>query len=383
MIKRYQDKNITNIWSEDIVTKRWLILETMVLEGWEKQNLISLNTLNELKDGLKINIERWKEIEKETKHEFVAFLQMLEENFTNKNVSKWIHYGLTSSDILDSGTSIGLTLTLEYISELLFDFQKILLDLKDKNNSLDFIGRTHGQYAEVQKFSFVIDRWYSELKRCIIRLNNTIEKVSIIKLSGPIGNNNIIPKELEKYVALRLKFKVAENSSQIISRDIYADYFYSLAMIASLLEKIATYIRLLSLSGINELNEGFLDNQIGSSAMPHKKNPILCENVCGLSRMIKSYLITAIDNNNSWLERDMSHSSIERITIEDAAHLTSHSIKNMIKIINNLNIDKHQIQKNINQNLTKLNSHKNMLEVIRNENISRKDAHKKIMEEVY
>ena len=375
MINRYHDLNIKSIWSEDSITNKWMKLELLCLEGWSKFNLISESELEIIKSNIKIDINRWKDIENETKHEFAAFIQMLEETIPN-SLGKWLHYGLTSSDILDSASSLCLKETLEYISTLLYNLDKKLNNLIDNNLHTEFCGRTHGQVAEIQEFSQLIFRWKAELKRCIERVNLTIEKVSVIKLSGPVGNYTNIPQEIEFYVANKLELKQAKFSSQIISRDIFADYFYSLAMVASLLEKIATYIRLLSMSGINEFNENFSSGQIGSSAMPHKKNPIICENICGLSRMIKSYLITAIDNNNSWLERDMSHSSIERITFVDSAHLTAHSIKNLTKVLDNLYINKVEIQKNINQNLTKLNSHKNMLDIIKNNNISRKDAHK-------
>lgn len=383
MINRYQNNEITKIWSTEAITNRWLKLELFVLEGWYKSGLIPVKDFEFIKENIKIDLVRWKEIEQTSKHEFASFIRMLEEQIPN-NIGKWIHYGLTSSDILDSATSIGIIDTINYISNLLIIFEKKLLDIRDDNKNLFFCGRTHGQIAEEQKFSDLVNRWLSELKRSKTRLNNAYDQISVIKLSGPVGNYTVITKEIEKFVCMKLgdNYSVADNSSQIISRDIFVEYFYAIAMIASCLEKIATYIRLLSLSGIDEIHEGFSNNQIGSSAMPHKKNPIICENICGLSRMIKSYLITAIDNNNSWLERDMSHSSIERITIEDSAHLICHSINNIINVFSNLQINKLQMQNNVNRNLRKLQSHKRMLEFIKLNDISRKEAHEKIMNEM-
>lgn len=378
MIDRYQDNNINNIWSQESIASKWLQLELLVLEGWHKHNLVSLSEFEKIKNNVQIDLKRWKEIESETKHEFTAFLHMLEESI-NDNSSKWIHFGLTSSDILDSATSIGLHQTLDYIGNiLLLDFQKSLNRIKTSHGNIELCGRTHGQIAEKQFFGDVLDRWLSELRRCQARLYAAQENISILKLSGPVGNYSTITKDIEKFVCLKLGFEPAINSSQIISRDIFADYFYSITMLASLLEKIATYIRLLSLSGIDELHEGFSNNQVGSSAMPHKRNPILCENICGISRMIKSYLITAIDNNNSWLERDMSHSSIERITIPDTAHLISHGIKTMINILNNLIVNSDNMKTHCDQNINRLQSHTNMLDAIKNKNTTRKVAHESI-----
>jgi adenylosuccinate lyase len=378
MIPRYQDKNIEQIWSIENTTKKWLLIEMLVLEGWVKSGKISQKEFDYIKENIHINIDRWQEIEKETKHEFASFVKMLEETVNHKS-SKWIHFGLTSSDVLDSVLMMHINETIRYISNILSDLFKTIDEKERLYGETEYCGRTHGKVAEKQSISDLLNRWRCELKRCLNRLNITEENLKIIKISGPVGNYSTITREIEFFVANKIGFKPALGSSQIISRDFIADYFYSLAMIASFLEKCATTIRILSMDGINEMYENFSKKQIGSSSMPHKRNPILSENISGLSRLIKSYLITAIDNNNSWLERDISHSSVERVIIQDVAHLTGHSIKNLIYVIENLIISSDNMLKNCNIFANELKSHTTLLnEITTPDSLSRFNLHEKI-----
>ncbi|MAH43879.1 hypothetical protein CL614_09245 [archaeon] len=376
MIPRYKIEEIHNIWSTDNKLKTWLKVELAHLESLTTDIIsptITKEELDVIKDNIKIDKNRWKEIEAETRHDFQAFVQMLEESIPS-NSGRWIHYGLTSSDIIDTSLVLlckeSLEVVKKYCAELIFYIDKIL---KSKKVHSAILSRTHGKAAEVQTYCDVIQRWLSQLRRGYDSIVLTEKSMKYGKLSGPSGNNNTNSVECE-IIALNSLGLHITHCSQIIPRDLFLDYFYSMLKVILAVEKIAYDIRIYSLDGINEMSEPFRKGQKGSSSMPHKKNPILSENICGLARMYKSYFYIAIENCLTLLERDISHSASERIIFKDAAHITCFVLKRLTSIIKNINLNTESSQNNVNKFKKEVKSQDVMNEnILRGE--SRKNSH--------
>jgi len=298
---------------------------------------------------------------------------MLEESIPD-NSGRWIHYGLTSSDILDTSLVLlckeSLSVIEKYCSELLYTMNQLL---KDENAQKQILARTHGKAAEIQTYKDVYNRWISSLRRGYDSLRLAKTQLKYGKLSGPTGNHttNCLMNEAN---ALRTLELYPMTCSQIIPRDIFLDYFYAILKVVLVVEKIAYDIRIYSIDGVNEMSEPFRKGQKGSSAMPHKKNPILTENICGLTRLYKSYMNTAIENCLTLLERDISHSSSERIIFKDAAHIACFTMKRLNAVIKDLNVNAETAAKNINEFNHMTSSQESMNRRIK-EGHSRKDSH--------
>jgi adenylosuccinate lyase len=338
MIPRYKVQEIHDIWKTENKLNTWLKVELAHLEsqiGNITNPTITRDEFNVIKENVNINIDRWKEIESETHHDVQAFVQMIEESIPDDS-GRWLHYGLTSSDIIDTSLSLmckeSLQVVLNYASGLIFHLSKRLKSEESKNRIL---ARTHGKAAEIQTYYDVIYRWLHLLRKGYDDVTSVKNKISLGKLSGATGNYkfNSIQCEYNALEYLGLKPVV---SSQIIPRQHYLDYFYGILQLILAIEKIAYDIRIYSLDGINEMAEPFRDKQKGSSAMPHKKNPILTENICGLTRLYKSYFNTAIENCTTLLERDISHSSSERIIFKDSAHIACFTMQRLEYVIKNM-----------------------------------------------
>ena len=382
MIPRYKNSHINNIWSTNSTLERWKNIELAHVSSLVNEGLVKEEEFNLIKSRIKINIDLWRKIESTTKHDLQAFVQMLEESINNKS-ARWIHYGLTSSDIIDTSLSIACVKTLSYASELVLKcLDTIKLLATDKNNISTFIlGRTHGKAAEKYSLSILFNRWHALLSESNDKCIEAIKSCSVGKLSGPCGNNSTVSKKAETIALYNLGLKSSSASSQIISRQIYLDYFYALLKCALSFEKIANDIRHYSIEGIDEMSEGFVQGQKGSSAMPHKKNPIKCENLLGLSRMCKSYFQVAVDNCNTLWERDISNSGPERIIFKDMAHLACFGLTRIESILFNLQINYAQIEKNISKVEDKINSQKIMNNFIR-EGYSRAESHDKVQQKI-
>lgn len=376
MIPRYKIEEIHKIWSTDNKLKTWLKVELAHLDAIASDIIhptITDDELKEIKDNVAINISRWKEIETETRHDLQAFVQMLEESIPN-NSGRWIHYGLTSSDVIDTSLVLlckeSLHVVKKYCADLIVYMNKVL---KSESAYSNILSRTHGKAAEVQTYRHVILRWLSQLRRGYDSITAAEKNLKYGKLSGPSGNNNINTLQCEK-AGLSILGLSATNCSQIIPRDVFLDYFYSMLKVVLAVEKIAYDIRIYSIDGINEMSEPFWEGQKGSSSMPHKKNPVLAENICGLTRMYKSYFTIAIENCLTLLERDISHSAPERIIFKDAAHITCFVLKRLANIIKNINLNTDSAQYNIDKFNEEVKSQDTM-----NENIlkgeSRKNSH--------
>ena len=376
MIPRYKVQEIHDIWKTDNKLNTWLKVELAhlgALLGNITEKTITEEEYNNILANTSINVDRWKEIEEETRHDVQAFVQMLEESIPD-NSGRWIHYGLTSSDILDTSLVLmckdSLSVIENYCSTLLFNMNKLLKSEVSKN---EILSRTHGKAAEIQTYREVFIRWISGLRRGYDALRLAKTQLKYGKLSGPSGNNttNSLVNETNALRSLEL---YPTTCSQIIPRDIFLDYFYAILKIVLAVEKIAYDIRIYSIDGVNEMSEPFRKGQKGSSAMPHKKNPILTENICGLARLYKSYMQTAIENCLTLLERDISHSSSERIIFKDAAHIACFTMKRLNTVIKDLNVNGDIALKNINSFKEMINSQEEMNNQIKN-GISRKNSH--------
>ena len=349
MIERYSRKELTDIWSEENKYKIWLDVEIAAAQAMEKLGQIPKGVSSTIKKKARINVKRIHQIENQVKHDVIAFLTSITEKAGIK--ARYLHLGMTSSDVVDTSFNIQLAQSGKII---LKDIDRILKVLKKQARKYKFtpcIGRSHGIHAEPITFGLKLASYYEEFKRNRKRLVNAIDEISTCAISGAVGTFANVNPNVEKHVAKKLGLKAEPISTQIIPRDRHAFYFSILAIIAGSIERIAIEIRHLQRSEVYELQEFFSKNQKGSSAMPHKKNPILSENLTGLSRMVRSSVIPALENIALWHERDISHSSVERnigpdanITLDFALVRLTNILDNMIvypkKMLENLNFTK-------------------------------------------
>ena len=349
MISRYSRKELVNIWSEENKYKIWLSVEVAAAEAMEKFKIIPKGVASIVKKKGKIKVNRIHQIETKVKHDVIAFLTSITEQAGIK--ARYLHQGMTSSDVLDTSFNIQL---IQSGKILVNDIDKILSILKKKAKKYKMtpcIGRSHGIHAEPLTFGLKLASFYEEFKRNRKRLVSAIDEVSTCAISGAVGTFANVDPRVEIYVAKKLKMKVEPISTQIIPRDRHAYYFSILGIIAGSIERVSTEIRHLQRSEVYELQEYFSNEQKGSSAMPHKKNPILSENLTGLARMVRSYVVPALENIALWHERDISHSSVERnigpdanVTLDFALIRLANILDKMIiypkNMINNLNLTK-------------------------------------------
>jgi len=349
MIKRYSRKELTDIWSEENKYKIWLDVEIAAAQAMENLGQIPRGVSSIVRKKAKINVKRIHQIESHVKHDVIAFLTSVTEKAGIK--ARYLHQGMTSSDVVDTSFNIQLVQSGKII---LKDLDQILKVLKKKAQKYKFtpcIGRSHGIHAEPVTFGLKLASFYEEFKRNKKRLTDAVNEVSTCAISGAVGTYANINPNVEKHVAKKLNLKVEPISTQVIPRDRHAFYFSVLGIIAGSIERVATEIRHLQRTEVYELQEYFSKNQKGSSAMPHKKNPILSENLTGLARMVRSAVIPALENIALWHERDISHSSVERnigpdanITLDFALTRLTNILDNMIvypkKMVENLNITK-------------------------------------------
>jgi adenylosuccinate lyase len=316
VITRYSREIMTKIWSPENRYQKWLDIEILACEAMAKLGKIPKSALKNIKENVSIKVERIDEIEKTTKHDVIAFLTSLTEKVGEDG--RFIHMGLTSSDVLDTALAVQLKESAEILLE---DIDRLLIVLKRRafeNKNTLMIGRSHGIHAEPITFGLKMALWYQEMQRNRRRLVRAKESVSFGKISGAVGTFSFIDPFVEEYVCGKLGLKPAPVSSQIVQRDRHAEFFTTLAIIASSLDKFAQEIRLLQRTEVREAEEYFSPGQKGSSAMPHKRNPVLSENLSGLARLVRSYAIASLEDIALWHERDISHSSVERVIGPDA-----------------------------------------------------------------
>ncbi len=346
MISRYSRKELVSIWSEENKYQIWLDVEIAAAEAMEKYKIIPKGVASIVKRKSKIKVKRIHDIEAKVKHDVIAFLTSITEQAGIK--ARYLHQGMTSSDVLDTTLNIQL---IQSGNILLKDIDKILSVLKKqakKYKMTPCIGRSHGIHAEPITFGLKLASFYEEFKRNKSRLRDAIENISTCAISGAVGTFANIDPRIETYVAKKLKLKPEPISTQIIPRDRHAHYFSVLGIIAGSIERISTEIRHLQRSEVYELQEFFSKDQKGSSAMPHKKNPILSENLTGLARMVRSYVIPALENISLWHERDISHSSVERNIGPDANVTLDFALVRLAGILERMIVYPKRMEKNLN-----------------------------------
>lgn len=346
MIERYSLPGIKNIWSDDNKFSIWLKIELFACEANSKLGVIPAKSLNNIKKKAEFSIDRINKLEEKVKHDVIAFLTNVAE-YVGED-SRFIHYGMTSSDVLDTSLSVQMKDAGESILKQLLNLKKILGSKAKKYKSLYMVGRTHGVHAETITLGLKFALWYEEVNRGIERLKRAIDTISVGKISGAVGTYEHIDPFVEKYVCQKLGLKAANVSTQIIQRDRHAEYLTTLAIIGSSLDKFASEIRHLQRTEVLELEEPFSSGQKGSSAMPHKKNPILCERICGLARVLRGNSLVAMENVNLWHERDISHSSAERIIIPDSTMILYYMLVKFSEVLEGLAVNKDNILRNLN-----------------------------------
>jgi adenylosuccinate lyase len=330
MIERYEHPVVLKIWNEQSKFDRWTAVEKAACSVLYERGEITDEEYSSIRAANSPNEMRIKEIERTTDHDVVAFIRALSENI--EVGSQYVHKGLTSSDVCDTAQAIAIVNTLKHLISGLGDFNNLRLKpLAHRHKNTLCIGRTHGIHAEITTFGIRVAGWYAEIERNIGRLKVLIESLSHGKLSGAVGTYSQNDPEFELEVLTRLGLKVEKISTQIVPRDRHAELINGLSLLGSAFERIALEIRSLQRTEIRELEEGFKDGQTGSSAMPHKRNPISSEKICGLARLLRGYMVTANENIALWHDRDISHSSVERIIIPDSFHLVFH----MLEILSN------------------------------------------------
>ncbi|MFL2510274.1 MAG: adenylosuccinate lyase [Alphaproteobacteria bacterium] len=372
MIPRYNRPIIQSIWSDENKFKIWTEIECLIAEKLSELGEIPNKAAEDIRKKAKFNIDEIKEIEKETKHDVVAYINNVS-TYIGEN-SKYFHFGVTSSDIIDTGFSYQLKQTAEIITEQL---KKLINNLKQKSIEHKYtfmIGRSHGVHAEQISFGLKMGSFYFEFLRNLKRLKIAKEEISICSISGPVGTYNSIDPKIEEHVAKKLNLKTEDISTQVIPRDRHAFYFSTLGIIASSIERLVIEIRHLQRTEILEVEEFFSSGQKGSSAMPHKRNPILSENLTGLARYIRSATVPAMENIALWHERDISHSSVERILAPDINIAMDFALNRLSNIIENLVVYPENMEKNLNS-LGGLHKSQDILKALIKKGLSRQDAY--------
>ncbi|MEJ5305422.1 MAG: adenylosuccinate lyase [Ignavibacteria bacterium] len=373
MIERYSRKEISDVWSEENKLKIWLEIELLAVEARVHLKEIPRSVYNQIRSKANFNIKRIKQIEEKVHHDVIAFITDVAKSIGKEG--KLIHYGMTSSDVLDTCLAVQIK---QASKILLTDLEKLrdtLKKLAQQHKYLVCIGRTHGVHAELTTYGLKFALWYDEILRNIDRLKSAAENAAIGKISGAVGTYEHLSPEVEEYVCNKLGIKPARISTQIVQRDVHAEYLLTLALIASTLEKIATEIRHLQKTEVREVEEPFAEGQKGSSAMPHKRNPIICERIAGLARLIRTNAFASLENINLWHERDISHSSVERIIFPDTTILLDYILDKMNFVLSNLKFNPEQIEKNIELTKGLIHSQKVLLALIE-KGLSREDAYK-------
>jgi len=345
MISRYTRPEMAKLWSLKNKYQKWLEIEILVCEAWAEKGVIPKEALAKIKEKASFSVERIAEIETQVKHDVIAFISNVEENIGPEG--RYLHLGLTSSDILDTANAVLLKEAMEIILEDVEEVMSILREQAFAYKDTPMIGRSHGVHAEPITFGLKLALWYEEMRRNKKRLQQAKEDISYGKISGAVGTFAHLEPEIEEYVCPKLGLKPAPITNQIIQRDRYAHYFTVLAILAGTIEKIALEIRHLQRTEVLEVEEPFTKGQKGSSAMPHKRNPIQCENLCGLARLVRTNAIAALENIALWHERDISHSSVERVIMPDSTILSDFMLHRLKKILANMEVYPERMLKNI------------------------------------
>ena len=372
MISRYTRPEMAAIWTDEKKFECWLAVELAADEAWAKLGHIPSEDVEKLKANAKFDVDRIREIEAVTHHDVIAFTRNVSESLGDEK--KWVHYGLTSTDVVDTAYGYQLKQANDIIRKDLKAFTEIVADNAREHKNTVMMGRTHGVHAEPTTFGAKLARWYSEMKRNIERFDHAAKGVEAGKISGAVGTYANIDPFVEEYVCEKLGIRAQEVSSQVLPRDLHAEYMATLALIATSLEEFATEIRGLQKSETREVEEYFAKGQKGSSAMPHKRNPIGSENICGLARVCRGHMVTAYENVPLWHERDISHSSAERIILPDTTILIDYMLNRFGRIVKNLTVFPENMKRNMDRTFGLIYSGRVLLKLI-DTGMSREEAY--------
>ena len=373
MIDRYSREEMKNIWDLNSKFQYYLNVEIAVAEAYADLGTFPKQDVEELKKKAKFNVERIDEIEAEVKHDVIAFLTCVNESLGD--LAKYMHVGMTSSDVIDTAFALQIRDSGKIILQDLDETIQSMKDLAKKHKETVCIGRSHGVHAEIMTFGVKICNWIDILERQRNNFVHALDEIRVGQISGPVGTYSNIPPEVEEVTCKKLNLKPARMSTQIIARDYHAYFMQSLALIASVIEQFATEIRHLQRTEVLEVEEGFGEKQKGSSAMPHKKNPVLSENLCGLARVVRANSIVALENIPLWHERDISHSSAERIIFPDSLTLVDFMLNRFNGVVKNLVVHEKNMLKNTNKFGGIVYSQRVLLKLIE-KGLTREDAYR-------
>ena len=344
MIDRYSRPRMKRVWSEENKYTKWLLVELAVCEAWTDEGVIPPEDMERLR-GAAYNMERLSEVLQRTRHDVTAFLQSVTDGLGPEG--RWLHHGLTSSDVWDTATSLQLADAADLLDEEIENLLDALRAKAVEHKDTIMMGRTHGVHAEPTTFGLKMALWWDEMRRNRCRLAQARDAIAVGKISGAVGTHATVPPSVEAAVCKRLGVEPAPVSSQILQRDRHAQFVTTLALIAASLEKYATEIRSLQRTEIREVEEYFHEGQTGSSAMPHKRNPELSERVCGLARLIRGHAVTALENVALWGERDISHSSAERLILPDACLALDYILSLLTGVVRDLRVYPDRMKRNM------------------------------------
>ncbi len=362
MIARYTRPEMGAIWTEENKYQAWLEVEILACEAWAEIGDIPKQDVAKIRENAGFSVDRILEIEEETRHDVVAFTRAVSETLGEER--KWVHYGLTSTDVVDTALSYLLKQANEILREDLTNFIDILANKAKEHKMTVMMGRTHGVHAEPTTFGLKLALWHEEMKRNLERFEAAAKSIETGKMSGAVGTYANIDPFVEEYVCKNLGIAASRISTQTLQRDRHAQYMSTLALIASSVEKFATEIRGLQKSETREVEEFFAKGQKGSSAMPHKRNPIGSENMTGLARLIRGYMMTAYENVSLWHERDISHSSAERVILPDATIALNYMLNRFGNIVKNLTVFPENMKRNMDSTLGLIYSQRVLLTLI-------------------
>jgi adenylosuccinate lyase len=377
MIARYTLPEMGQVWSEQTKLTNWLKIEILVCEAWAQLGAIPPAALENIRNRAGFDLNRIKEIEAETRHDVIAFLTNVAEHVGED--SKYIHMGLTSSDILDTGLALQLRDSCDLILKRLHDLMEVLAARAREYKYTLMPGRTHGVHAEPVTFGLKLAGWYTEIERHIERITRARATVSCGKISGAVGTMANVDPAVERYVCEQLGLTPCKVSTQIIQRDRHAEYLTVLALVAGSLEKMATEIRNLQRTEIREVEEPFHSGQKGSSAMPHKRNPMISERITGLSRLIRSNALVGLENMALWHERDLTHSSTERVILPDSSILLDYILEKFTRVMERLVVNRDNMSSNLEATMGLVFSQQVLLALI-DKGFLREDAYRLVQE---
>ncbi|MCV3755746.1 adenylosuccinate lyase [Limosilactobacillus fermentum] len=372
MIDRYTRPEMKEIWSDKARYQCWLDVEIAADEAWSKLGHIPAEDVEKIRQNATFTVEGINEIEAVTHHDVIAFTRDVSKSLGPER--KWVHYGLTSTDVVDTAQGLQLKKVNDILRQDIQDFMDILADRACEFKYTVCMGRTHGIHAEPTTFGLKLARWYSEMKRNQERFEHAAKGVEAGKISGAVGTFAEVDPQVEAYVCQKLGLRPQEISTQVLPRDLHAEYVAAIALVGTALENMATEVRSLQRTEIHEVEEHFAKGQKGSSAMPHKRNPIGSENICGCARVLRGNVVTAYEDVTLWHERDISHSSAERMILPDSTALLDYMLHRFGKIIKNLDVFPDRMKHNMDETLGLIYSGRVLLKLV-NSGMTREDAY--------